>query len=195
MQSQWKTAPLAAAAVALAGAAAAVALAGATAAWAVAGAPTVKTARNATLGSVVVSAHGMTLYHLTSEKGGRIECTGACTASWPPLLVSGAAKPVAGPGIAAAKLGTVKRPDGKVQVTYAGSPLYLYGDDRAAGQAKGEGEGGVWFALAPSGAVVKPAANATPAAGATAGNAAAPGAGAHAGTGYGRGGGRYGSGY
>src|SRR5579862_7552995 len=149
--------------------AAVLALTGTTAAWAVSGAATVKAAKNTTLGSIVVSARGLTLYHLTSEKGGKIKCTGACAATWPPLLVAGSAKPVAGAGIVAAKLGTVKRPDGTMQVTYAGSPLYLFGDDKKAGQAKGEAVGGVWFALAPSGAVVKPAAAAAPTA-----NAAAP---------------------
>jgi predicted lipoprotein with Yx(FWY)xxD motif len=136
----------------------ALALAGATAAWAVTGAVTVKAAKNTTLGSIVVNAHGLTLYHLTSEKAGKIGCTGACAKEWPPLLVSGSAKPVAGSGVVATKLGTVKRPDGTVQVTYAGAPLYRFDGDTTAGQAKGEAVGGVWFAVAPSGAIVKPAA-------------------------------------
>jgi len=132
-------------------------LAAATTAWAATGAVSVKVAKNATLGSIVVNAKGMTLYHMTSEKGGKVACTGACAATWPPLLVKGKAKPVAGAGIVAAKLGTVKRPDGKVQVTYAGSPLYAYSGDTARGDVNGEGVESVWFALAPTGKVVKPA--------------------------------------
>jgi predicted lipoprotein with Yx(FWY)xxD motif len=140
------------------------ALVGVTTAWGAIGAATVKSASNATLGSILVNAHGLTLYRLTSEHGGKIKCTGACAVEWPPLLVTGSAKPVAGAGITASKLGTVKRPDGTTQVTYAGSPLYRYGGDTKAGKAKGEAEGGVWFAVAPSGASVKPASTAAPAA-------------------------------
>ena len=137
-----------------------VALLASTSAWAATGAVSVKIAKNTTLGSIVVNAKGMTLYHMTSEKGGKIACTGGCAMTWPPLLVSGKAKPVGGAGIATAKLGTVTRPDGKVQVTYAGSPLYLYSGDSAAGDANGEAVGGLWFALGKSGAIVKPSATA-----------------------------------
>ena len=44
---------------------------------------------------------------------------------FPPLTVTGA-KPAAGPGLDASKLGTHKRPDGLVQVTYNGFALYRY---------------------------------------------------------------------
>src|SRR5262249_9239853 len=73
--------------------------------------PTVKTAGVGTLGKVVVSASGRTLYHYTDESKGKVDCTGACAKLWPPLLVKAGAKPVAGPGIARAKLGVVKPPD------------------------------------------------------------------------------------
>ena len=44
-------------------------------------------------------------------------------------------------------LGTLKRSDGKVQVTYGGKPLYLYSGDKKAGDVKGQGAGGIWHAL------------------------------------------------
>jgi len=124
--------------------------------WAATQAATVKTLRSSELGTIVVNARGLTLYHMTSEKGGAIKCSGACAKQWPPLLLTGTAKPLAGPGIAAAKLGVVKRPDGTMQVTYNHAPLYRFAGDSKPGTANGEGIEGVWFALAPSGAIVKP---------------------------------------
>ena len=60
-------------------------------------------------------------------------------------------KPVAGMGVKKSLLGTAKR-GSKLQVTYNGHPLYTYSGDSAAGQANGEGSGGVWFVVKASGA-------------------------------------------
>jgi predicted lipoprotein with Yx(FWY)xxD motif len=117
---------------------------------------TVKVSTNSALGAkILVSSTGLTLYHYVPEKKGKIACTAACSTDWPPLLVTGNAKPVAGPGVTAAKLGTIKRPDGKMQVTYNGLALYRYSDDKKAGQAKGQGEAGIWFAVTPAGTVTR----------------------------------------
>jgi predicted lipoprotein with Yx(FWY)xxD motif len=117
---------------------------------------TVKTARNTTLNtSIVVSQSGRTLYHLTSEKGKRFVCTGRCSTVWLPLIVAKGTKPVAGRGIRKSKLGTVKRPDGRIQVTYAGMTLYRYASDRRAGQTNGEGIENLWYAISPTGKLVK----------------------------------------
>ena len=117
--------------------------------------PTVKTASVGTLGKVVVSASGRTLYHYTDETKGKVDCTGGCAKLWPPLLVKAGAKPVAGPGVATAKLGVVKRPDGKLQVTYGGFGLYLYAGDKKAGDTNGEELENSWFAVSPAAKIVK----------------------------------------
>jgi hypothetical protein len=70
-------------------------------------------------------------------------------------LISKTAKPVAGAGIKASKLGTLKRPDGTVQVTYNGFTLYSYSGDSKSGQATGQAFAGKWFVLGSSGALVK----------------------------------------
>jgi predicted lipoprotein with Yx(FWY)xxD motif len=114
----------------------------------------VHSAQNGALGKILVSASGRTLYHDSSEKKNVVKCLGSCASQWPPLLVAAGAKPVPGPGVTASLLGTVKRPDGKLQVTYAGLPLYLFAGDKKAGDVKGQGQGGLWHALAPTGAVV-----------------------------------------
>jgi predicted lipoprotein with Yx(FWY)xxD motif len=110
---------------------------------------TVKSSKNAALGAtIVVSATGKTLYHPNAK------CTGACAETWPPLLVAAGHKPVAGVGISAAKLGTVKLPDGKLQVTYAGHTLFLYSGDAKAGDVNGQGTAGLWHVVSASGAIV-----------------------------------------
>jgi predicted lipoprotein with Yx(FWY)xxD motif len=122
----------------------------------------VSSAHNPTLGAtVLVSAGGRTLYRASGESKNAVKCTGYCATDWRPLVVTAGAKPVAGKGVRASLLGTVRRPDGKVQVTYAGMPLYLYTGDRKPGSVSGQGVGavrwlgGTWNAISPSGAVVK----------------------------------------
>jgi predicted lipoprotein with Yx(FWY)xxD motif len=104
------------------------------------------------LGRVIVDSKGMTLYDFHKDKGGKPACYGGCAGVWPPLLTEG--KPQAGEGAMASKLGTVKRSDGTVQVTYAGHPLYTYIEDKKPGDATGndiDSFGAEWYALQPSG--------------------------------------------
>lgn len=122
--------------------------------------PLLESSHNPKLGVIVVNARGFTLYHLTSEKRGAIECNGACASFWLPVLVTGKSKPVLGKGVNRAKVGTVKRPNGKLQVTYNKFPLYRYYLDRKPGQAKGEAVtygAGAWYAVSTSGRIVKAA--------------------------------------
>jgi predicted lipoprotein with Yx(FWY)xxD motif len=102
---------------------------------------------------ILVDSKGLTLYHYTAERKGTIKCTGACAKLWLPLVVS--TKPTAGAGVAAAKLGMIKRPDGGQQVTYNGLALYRYASDKRAGQTKGQGLDARWFAVTPAGVVTK----------------------------------------
>jgi predicted lipoprotein with Yx(FWY)xxD motif len=103
------------------------------------------------LGRILTDANGRTLYLFKKDKGAMSSCNGACASIWPPL--TGATR-VAGPGLAAAKLGSIKRADGKTEVTYAGHPLYTYAGDSKPGQTSGQGLddfGAEWYVLAPSG--------------------------------------------
>jgi predicted lipoprotein with Yx(FWY)xxD motif len=114
-------------------------------------AATVATA-HAKLGTVLVDAHGRTLYLFQKDKGTASSCYGACASVWPPLTTS--AKAVAGSGIAAARLGSSKRTDRTTVVTYGGHPLYTYAGDAKPGDVKGQGLdqfGAEWYVLAPNG--------------------------------------------
>ncbi len=115
----------------------------------------VKTERDRALGTILVTKTGMTLYHMKSETNGRIDCTGACAKLWPPLTAGGGAKVVGGPGVNASELGTVKRSDGKVQVTYNGLPLYRYSGDVKPGETTSQGLNGFWYAVTPAGTITK----------------------------------------
>lgn len=136
-----------------------IALVGASAAVAATrSAVTVKAAKNATLNtSILINQSSRTLYHLTPENGKKFVCTGTCATIWPPLTVPKGTKPVAGPGITKSKLSTIVRPDGRIQVTYAGLSLYRYSGDSKAGQTNGEGIQKIWYAISPTGKLVKKA--------------------------------------
>jgi predicted lipoprotein with Yx(FWY)xxD motif len=104
----------------------------------------VKTATNSKVGgTVLVDAQGMTLYRLSAERAGRFICTSSpCLQVWHPLSGSTA-------GASVSSLGTVKRPDGTEQVAYKGMPLYTFAQDRAPGEANGQGlkDVGTWNAV------------------------------------------------
>jgi predicted lipoprotein with Yx(FWY)xxD motif len=96
--------------------------------------------------TVLTNAKGLTLYTLSGEKNGKFICTGPCLSAWPPLLVAAGTTPK-GP----VKLGTIKRPEGKTQVTFKGAPVYTFSGDNKKGEANGEGikDVGVWHAVTP----------------------------------------------
>ena len=98
------------------------------------------------LGTILVNSQGMTLYHLSGEVNGKFICTStACLGVWHPLIASSSGTPSGTVG----SLGTVKRPEGTIQVTYKGTPLYTFTGDKQAGEAQGQGikDVGVWSAV------------------------------------------------
>jgi predicted lipoprotein with Yx(FWY)xxD motif len=109
---------------------------------------TLKTARIGGA-TVLTNANGLTLYWFAPDTPAASRCTGSCAAYWPPVTGS----PKAGPGVTG-KLGTIKRPDGGLQATYDGHPLYTYVGDGGPGQAHGNNlnlNGGLWYEVRVSG--------------------------------------------
>jgi predicted lipoprotein with Yx(FWY)xxD motif len=113
----------------------------------------VSVANNAKLGQILVDDKGMTLYLFVKDTGTSSTCYGQCATFWPPLLTTGT--PQAGTGANQSLLGTTPRTDGKVEVTYAGHPLYYFLKDKAPGDITGQGVNGfgdLWWVVTASGA-------------------------------------------
>jgi predicted lipoprotein with Yx(FWY)xxD motif len=102
-------------------------------------------------GPVVADRKGEALYLFDKEGGPRSKCYGACAAVWPPLLTRG--RPVAAAGARQGLLGTTRRRNGKLQVTYAGHPLYYYVDDSPGTILCHDVPefGGTWLVVKPNG--------------------------------------------
>ena len=111
--------------------------------------------RNSEYGRILFDGRGFVLYGFTADHKRRSVCTGACAAAWPPYIVK--STPRAGRGVKKSLLGTIRRPDGKRQVTYAGRPLYYYVGDRRPGVILCQDVsefGGDWLVVRPSGSFV-----------------------------------------
>lgn len=102
-------------------------------------------------GTVLADARGEALYLFAKEKSGRSRCYGACAKVWPPVLTKG--RPRAGKGSRSRLLGTTRRRNGKLQVTYAGRPLYYFeGDSPGKILCQNVSEfGGRWLVVRPNG--------------------------------------------
>jgi predicted lipoprotein with Yx(FWY)xxD motif len=104
------------------------------------------------LGRILVSSSGRTLYLFGKDRNGKSACTGQCATFWPPLIAK--STPRAAGGAKASLLGTTKRSDGRLQVTYNHHPLYMFAQDKKRGQTNGEGVnafGGTWNVVSPAG--------------------------------------------
>ncbi|MGQ0838879.1 hypothetical protein [Actinokineospora sp.] len=103
------------------------------------------------LGTVVTDQDGRTLYRFDKDKAKppTSTCVAECATAWPPALAGDTE--VAVRGVDDSLIGTVERADGARQLTLDGWPLYRFAKDQAAGQAKGQGVGGTWFAATPEG--------------------------------------------
>jgi len=103
------------------------------------------TAKVKGVGTVLVNQDGRTVYLFTNDTGSTSTCTGSCINTWPAVISGGEAN-VSG-GADDSKVGTTNAG----QVTYDGHPLYYYSGDSGAGEANGQGIGGIWFAVTPDG--------------------------------------------
>jgi len=103
-------------------------------------------------GTSVGSIYGIVAYADKNESSSKIECTGKCTDTWHPWLTDGVAvHPEAGSSVQSSLIGTIKRPDGTIQMTYGGHPLYLYAHQAKPLVANAQGAGGVWYIVGMNG--------------------------------------------
>ncbi|AOT02660.1 COG4315 family predicted lipoprotein [Arthrobacter sp. U41] len=108
-------------------------------------------------GRIVVDGKGMSVYFYTKDvrDSGTSTCTGGCLEAWPPVLA--AADTPTAEGVTGT-VGTLATPEGRKQLTINGMPVYYYAKDLAAGDIRGQGVGGVWYLVAPSGDMITAAA-------------------------------------
>jgi len=88
-------------------------------------------------GKIWTDEKGMTLYTFDKDEGGKSNCYDKCATAWPPLAAAADAK-------AEGEWSVVDRTDGTKMWAYDGHPLYTFVEDKAPGDVKGEGKGGVW---------------------------------------------------
>jgi predicted lipoprotein with Yx(FWY)xxD motif len=107
--------------------------------------------RKSDFGPMLFDSNGQAIYIFQNDPAGKTVCYGDCAEAWPPVFTDG--EPKAGEGVRDSLLGTVKRRDGKRQVTYAGKPLYFYAHE-GPGQVLCHNvhlNGGLWWVVGPDG--------------------------------------------
>lgn len=116
------------------------------------------------LGSVVTDQNGRTLYRFDKDKAKppASNCKDDCAVVWPPVTV-GDLSEVKLANVDKGLVGVLERADGTKQLTLGGWALYRYKDDKKAGDAKGQGINGTWFAATPEGKKAQVKANPAPA--------------------------------
>ncbi|WP_406288670.1 hypothetical protein [Embleya sp. NBC_00896] len=110
-----------------------------------------KAGKDATLGTIVSDGTGFTLYRFDKDtaKPSKSNCDGECAVKWPAVTTTDGNVQLN--GIDKSAVGSVKRSDGTTQVTIGGWPVYRFAADAKPGETKGQGVGGVWFAVTPDG--------------------------------------------
>ena len=109
-------------------------------------------AKGSPYGRVLFDANGQVVYAFELDRKNRTNCTRAdCVKAWPPVLTR--EKPSAGAGVESRLLGTIRRRDGRLQVTYNGRPLYFY-EHESRGEIRCHNvdlHGGLWWVVTPRG--------------------------------------------
>ena len=112
--------------------------------------PTLQSINTYYYANVLANSAAHSLYLLSTEKGGTLNCTGTCTSTWFPLEVTSNTAPVSkSPGVNGT-IGFVSRGTSIYQITFNSYPVYRYVGDTGATTTNGEGVvqfGGTWYLL------------------------------------------------
>jgi len=114
------------------------------------------TVRTSHYGRILFDGRGFVLYLFTKDRRNASRCAGECAKRWPPFIVKRRAR--AGTGARGSLIGTTRRADGRLQVTYSGRPLYYYVGDTSPGQILCQNApefGGIWYVVKPDGSPVR----------------------------------------
>ncbi len=109
--------------------------------------PDILLADDPELGLILTDGMGFTLYYFTKDALPDTSlCTGGCVTNWPLFY---AENPELGEGLDMEDFGVIEHPEGGMQTTYKGWPLYYWKNDLNPGETSGEGVGNVWFVAKP----------------------------------------------
>jgi len=100
-----------------------------------------------TIGYYLTDGAEMTLYYTAMDSAGKSNVSGSELDDWPIFYTS---KIVIPPTLKRSDFSTIKRPDGTLQTTYKGWPLYYCEKDDEPSDTVGQGVGGVWFLAGPN---------------------------------------------
>lgn len=107
------------------------------------------------VGPILTTGTGYTLYDFAPDTPTSSACVSTtCVFLWPPLVLPSDQAPTVAKGLRQSLVGEIKRPDGAVQVTYGGHPLYTWNQDTKPGVVTGQAidnAGGYWYVVAPDG--------------------------------------------
>jgi len=106
---------------------------------------------DSSFGEMLYGSDRQAIYIFERDTRGKSVCYGECAKAWPPVFTDG--EPITGKGVKASLLGTVKRRDGRLQVSYAGKPLYYYANEEP-GEVRCHNvnlNGGLWWVVGPNG--------------------------------------------
>lgn len=109
------------------------------------------TTRRSPFGTILFDARKQAIYIFENDSKSKSNCYGQCAKDWPPVYTKGS--PRARGSVKQSLLGTTKRRDGRLQVTYRGQPLYYYVDE-GPGEVKCHNvslNGGLWWVLGADG--------------------------------------------
>jgi len=107
------------------------------------------------VGPVLATGKGYTLYDFVPDTATSSACVSStCVFLWPPLVLPSDEAPTVAKGLKQSLVDEIKRPDGAVQVSYGGHPLYTWNGDTKPGVITGQAidnEGGYWYVVGPDG--------------------------------------------
>lgn len=100
----------------------------------------------------LININQAALYRFDKDtpNSGQSACNDSCATQWPPVTVKPGGQVYLG-GINSKEVGAIKRQDGTVQLTVGGLPVYRFSGDSKPGDLNGQGVGGTWFAVGPTG--------------------------------------------
>jgi predicted lipoprotein with Yx(FWY)xxD motif len=109
-------------------------------------------AKDSPYGRVLYDANDQVVYVFEIDRRNQSNCTSAdCVKAWPPVLTE--EEPTAGAGVDNGLLGTIRRENGDLQVTYNGRPVYFY-ENEQRGEVRCHNvnlHGGLWWVVTPAG--------------------------------------------